>query len=117
MKYYEVRTLNKRITIQKRTLTKDSASNEIEQWQDYYTCYAGTLDAKTDVDTENGEQQSSQKVTFIMRDCQKLHDVMFNTKQYRIAFKDCFFRILTADNFGYTQDKFKISAVIDDERQ
>lgn len=115
MKYYEVRTLNKRITIQKRTLTKDSASNEIEQWQDYYTCYAGTLDAKTDVDTENGEQQSSQKVTFIMRDCQKLHDVMFNTKQYRIAFKDCFFRILTADNFGYTQDKFKISAVVDDE--
>ena len=115
MKYYEIRTLNKRITIQKRTLTKDSASNEIEQWQDYYTCYAGTLDAKTEVDTENGEQQSSQKVTFIMRDCQKLHDVMFNTKQYRIAFKDCFFRILTADNFGYTQDKFKISAVVDDE--
>ena len=115
MKYYEVRTLNKRITIQKRTLTKDSASNEIEQWQDYYTCYAGTLDAKTDVDTENGEQQSSQKVTFIMRDCQKLHDVMFNTKQYRIVFRDYRFRILIADNFGYMQDKFKISAVVDDE--
>lgn len=117
MKYYEVRTLNKRITIQKRTLTKDSASNEIEQWQDYYTCYAGTPDAKTEVGTESGEQQSSQKVTFIMRDCQKLHDMMFNTKQYRIVFRDYRFRILTADNFGYTQDKFKISAVIDDERQ
>ena len=115
MKYYEVRALNKRITIQKRTLTKDSASNEIEQWQDYYTCYAGTLDAKTEVDTENGEQQSSQKVTFIMRDCEKLSDVMFNTKRYRIVFKDYRFRILTADNFGYTQDKFKISAVVDDE--
>ena len=115
MKYYEVRTLNKRITIQKRTLTKDSASNEIEQWQDYYTCYAGTLDAKTDVDTENGEQQSSQKVTFIMRDCQKLHDVMTDTKRYRVMFGNSTFRILTADNFGYTNDKFKISAVVDDE--
>ena len=98
MKYYEVRALNKRITIQKRTLIKDSASNEIEVWQDYYSCYAGTLDAKT-----------------IMRDCEKLYDVMFNTKRYRVVFKDYRFRILTADNFGYTQDKFKISAVIDDE--
>lgn len=115
MKYYEVRTLNKRITIQKRTLTKDSASNEIEQWQDYYTCYAGTLDARTGVGTENGEQQSSQKVTFIMRDCQKLHDVMTDTKQYRVMFGNSTFRILTADNFGYTHDKFKISAVIDNE--
>lgn len=115
MKYYEVRALNKRITIQKRTLIKDSAGNEIEQWQDYYTCYAGTLDAKTDVETDNAEQQNKQKVTFIMRDCEKLYDVMFNTKRYRIVFKDYRFRILTADNFGYTQDKFKISAVIDNE--
>lgn len=115
MKYYEVRALNKRITIQKRTLTKDNASNEIEVWQDYYSCYAGTLDAKTDVETENAEQQSKQRVTFIMRDCEKLYDVMFNTKRYRVVFKDYRFRILTADNFGYTQDKFKISAVIDDE--
>lgn len=115
MKYYEVRALNKRITIQKRTLTKDSAGNEIEQWQDYYTCYAGTLDAKTDVETNNAEQQNKQKVTFIMRDCEKLYDLMFNTKRYRIVFKDYCFRILTADNFGYTQDKFKISAVIDNE--
>ena len=38
-----------------------------------------------------------------------------NTKQYRIVFRDYRFRILTADNFCYTQDKFKISAVIDDE--
>ena len=115
MKNYEVRALNKRITIQKRTLIKDSAGNEIEQWQDYYTCYAGTLDAKTDVETENAEQQSKQRVTFIMRDCEKLYDVMFNTKRYRVVFKDYRFRILTADNFGYTQDKFKISAVIDNE--
>lgn len=115
MKYYEVRALNKRITIQKRTLIKDSAGNEIEQWQDYYTCYAGTLDAKTDVETDNAEQQNKQKVTFIMRDCEKLSDVMFNTKRYRIIFKDYRFRILTADNFGYTHDKFKISAVIDNE--
>lgn len=115
MKNYEVRALNKRITIQKRTLIKDSAGNEIEQWQDYYTCYAGTLDAKTDVETENAEQQSKQRVTFIMRDCEKLDDVMFNTKRYRVVFKDYRFRILTADNFGYTQDKFKISAVIDNE--
>ena len=115
MKYYEVRALNKRITIQKRTLIKDSAGNEIEQWQDYYTCYAGTLDAKTDVETDNAEQQNKQRVTFIMRDCERLYDVMFNTKRYRIIFKDYRFRILTADNFGYTQDKFKISAVIDNE--
>ena len=115
MKYYEVRALNKRITIQKRTLIKDSAGNEIEQWQDYYTCYAGTLDAKTDVETDNAEQQNKQKVTFIMRDCEKLYDVMFNTKRYRVVFKDYRFRILTADNFGYTNDKFKISAVIDNE--
>ena len=96
MKNYEVRALNKRITIQKRTLIKDSAGNEIEQWQDYYTCYAGTLDAKTDVETENAEQQSKQRVTFIMRDCEKLYDVMFNTKRYRVVFKDYRFRILTA---------------------
>ena len=69
MKYYEVRALNKRITIQKRTLTKDNASNEIEVWQDYYSCYAGTLDAKTDVETDNAEQQNKQKVTFTLPCC------------------------------------------------
>lgn len=115
MKNYEVKALNKRITVQKRTLTKDNASNEIEVWQDYYSCYAGTLDAKTDVETENAEQQSKQRVTFIMRDCQKLHDVMTDTKRYRVMFGNSTFRILTADNFGYTNDKFKISAVIDNE--
>ena len=57
----------------------------------------------------------TQKPMFIMRDCEKLYDVMFNTKRYRVVFKDYRFRILTADNFGYTNDKFKISAVIDNE--
>lgn len=115
MKNFEVSSLNQRITIQKRTLIKDEACNEIEGWSDYYSCYSAVLDTKTNVETTNSEQQSKQQVTFVARSCKKLSELICNAKNYRVVFNGYKFNILTADNYGYTHDKFRIVAVVDDE--
>ncbi len=115
MKDYEVSALNQRITIQKREVVKDKACNEVEVWQDYYSCYAGVLNTKTNVEVENAEQQNKQQVTFIARSCKKLEALICNAKDYSIMFKGCRFNILTADNFGYTHDKFKLVVVSENE--
>lgn len=115
MKNYEVSSLNQRITIQKRILIKDEACNEVEDWLDYYSCYSAVLDTKTSVEVSNAEQQSKQQVTFMARSCKKLSELICNTKNYRVLFNGYKFNILTADNYGYTHDKFKIVTVVDDE--
>ena len=36
----DIGKLNKRITIQKLSLTTDEYGNQIQQWSDFYTCWA-----------------------------------------------------------------------------
>lgn len=110
IKNYEVASLNQRITIQKRTLLKDEACNEVEIYQNYYSCYASVLEAKTTVKVDNREQINNQAVTFFVRSCKKVEALINSTKDYQLIYKNMVFDILQADNYGYTHDKFKIIA-------
>lgn len=108
--------MNKRITLQQRNVIKDSACNETEGWQDYYSCYAAVVNAKTDVEVSNAEQQNKQEIVFFMRSCKKVEIIINQAKKFRIVFNGFCFDIKNADNYGYSHDRFKITAVVSNEQ-
>lgn len=103
--------MRSRITIQKRIIVTDDSCNDIPKWNDYYSCYASVSKSKTDVSVKNAEQQNFQAIVFQTRSCKKIENLINNTKEYRVIFKDTAFKILSADNYGYTHDKFSIEVV------
>lgn len=93
--------LNQKIIIQKL--------NESDNcYYDYYTCHSQVnktggneyLIART-VSTKN-------KFTFIVRYCEELKNLQFDTQTYRIIFNNVIFNIIDADDFMQKHTTIKI---------
>ncbi len=71
----DIGRLDKRITIQKRTVTADTKRNQIPEWTDYYTCWAAVNGVSNREYWQAREQHEENIVNFKVRYCN--YDITF----------------------------------------
>ena len=91
----DIGKLNKRITIQKLSLTTDEYGNQIQQWSDFYTCWAA-------VSGINNRE-------YWIRHSKELKDI--NKTDYRIIFDNRIFDISFIDNLQFADSIFILKGI------
>jgi SPP1 family predicted phage head-tail adaptor len=99
--------LNKRITIQKRTVTKVKGV-PTESWDAFYSCsctinslFGTELYKALDIQQEN-------VLNFTIRYAKALDNL--NTKEYRVMWGTRFFNIIATDYYEFMKEKITIKA-------
>ena len=106
----KISRLKNRITIQKSSVEVDEIGNRLEQWQDYYNCYAN-LDTRKQLGNEINVAEiivDHLDITFKIRYSKILENL--NSKEYRIQFKDELYNIKSVDFMNYNYKEIKILA-------
>lgn len=93
--------LNQKIQIQKFNEDNDSYS-------DYYSCHAQVNKTGGNEYLIAGAVSTKNKFTFIVRYCEELKKLQFDTQSYRIIFNGIIFNILDADDFMQRHKTIKI---------
>lgn len=95
--------LDKRITINKRTIEKVKGV-PTDQWNYYYSCWCKILDliGTEKYDAYNVKLENS--IKFKCRLCNKLKDVQFNEKEFQIVWNGRTFNIIFMDMLGGSKD-------------
>lgn len=93
--------LNQKIQIQKLNDNNDS-------YKDYYTCHAQVNKTGGNEYLIAGAVSTKNKFTFIVRYCEELKNLQFDTQTYRIVFNGIIFNILDADDFMQRHKTIKI---------
>lgn len=108
----DIGKMNKRIMIQKQTVTIDAEGNHTSVWQDYFSCYAA-INGVSQRDYWNARQQHEENtVTFRMRCCSALK--LLNTVDYRIVCSGLIYDITGIDNVLFADSVLNIRGVIKD---
>ena len=97
---------NERITFQRNEVYSDKYKNRLQQWTDYFTCfaYASTYAAQEDGDVVTSEERS---VTFECRWCPEL-DIVTSTG-FRILFRGERYNILSVDPMNYQREAIRFT--------
>lgn len=93
--------LNQKIQIQKLNEDNDS-------YNDYYSCHAQVNKTGGNEYLIAGAVSTKNKFTFIVRYCEELKKLQFDTQSYRIIFNGIIFNILDADDFMQRHKTIKI---------
>lgn len=83
--------MNKQIKIQKMNV-------ETEEWKDYYLCFAEVNKASGNEYFNAKTEITKNTYNFKVRYIRKLEDIIFNTNQYRIIYKNKIFNIINVDD-------------------
>lgn len=92
--------LNQKITIQK--------VNDDDIYQDYYVCHAQVNKTGGNEYLVAAAVSTKNKFTFIVRHCEELKTLQFDTQTYRIVFNGIIFNIIDADDFMQRHKTIKI---------
>ena len=97
---------NERITFQRNAVTVDRYKNHVQEWTDYFSCYAyaGTYQADEDEDKVTSEERS---ITFETRWCPELDAV--TSTEYRIVFRGENYNIRSVDMMNYQRQQIRFS--------
>ncbi len=97
---------NVRITFQVNEVYSDKYKNRLQQWTDYFTCfaYANTYTAQEAGETVTSEEKS---VSFDCRWCPELETV--TSTGYRILMGTEKYNILSVDQMNYQKQSIKFT--------
>ena len=102
---------DRRITVEKATVTLDSRHNEVKTWTTFHSCYAGVNPYDEYAQTEERRPDYNTVTEFKIRYCAKAAEIVPET--YRIRYSGAVHRILTATDVNGAHQIIKIKAVID----
>ena len=105
----DIGRLDKRITIQKRTVTADTKRNQIPEWTDYYTCWAAVNGVSNREYWQARQSHEENTVNFKVRFCAALKAL--NTVDYRIVFGGRIYNIEHIDNVLFADSLLNIKGV------
>ena len=97
---------NVRITFQKNEVYSDKYKNRLQQWTDYFSCYAY---ANTYAAEESGNEVITEErsITFECRWCPELETV--TATEYRILFNDDRYDILSVDKMNFQRQTIRFT--------
>lgn len=101
--------MNKRITIQKFTVTQNDNGFDVEEWADYKTIWASANNLFGKEFYAAKAVQAEKTVEFTVRYGKYLENI--DTKNYRIAWNGRFYNITFIDNIQYKNTFVKIKAM------
>lgn len=93
--------LNQKIQIQKLI-------ENTNEYQDYYECHAQVNKTGGNEYLVGGTISTKNKFTFVVRYCNELKTLPFDTQAYRIIFSGIIFNIIDADDFMQNHKTIKI---------
>lgn len=93
--------LNQKIMIQK-------LNEENNSYSDYYTCHSQVNKTSGNEYLIAGAVSTKNKFTFVVRYCEELKNLQFDTQTYRIIFNDIIFNIVDVDDFMQRHKTIKI---------
>lgn len=99
--------LNQRIQIQKAVSKTDEVGNVIQQWQDFYSCFA-SVNTAGGKERQKGDTEEQHSVFFTIRFCNKLSEI--SAVDYRIVFREKTYNIVQIDFADYDGKTVKIKA-------
>lgn len=94
----EIANLNQRIQIQKAVSKTDEVGNVIQQWQDFYSCFA-SIKTTGGKEQQKGDTEEQQTVSFTVRFCKKLAEL--SSVEYRVVFRGKFYNIVAVNFADY----------------
>ena len=103
----DISKLNQRIQIQKAVSKTDEVGNVIQQWQDFYSCFA-SVKTTGGKERQKGDTEEQQTVSFTVRFCRKLAEL--SSVEYRVVFRGKIYNILHVDFSDYGSKTVKIKA-------
>ena len=83
-------------------------NEDTQEYDDYYTCHAQVNKTGGDEYLIAGAVSTKNKFTFIVRYCNELKNLQFDTQSYRIVFSNVVFNIIDADDFKQKHITIKI---------
>lgn len=107
----DISLLNRKIMIQKSTITVDDIGNHTNRWDDFYSCYATISAESPSESTSAGTVVDNTKADFTVRCCRTVLDI--TADEYRILYAGEIYNILGIDhmNFKKKSVKFKCQKV------
>lgn len=103
----DISKLNQRIEIQKGVSKTDEVGNVLQQWQDFYSCFA-SIKTTGGKERQKGDTEEQHSVFFTIRFCNKLSEI--SAVDYRIVFREKTYNIVQIDFADYGRKYIKIKA-------
>lgn len=101
----KVSLLNEKILFQKGVVMSDAIGNRKNDWEDYFSCFATITGEDGDEKSEAGHMVDRASITFTVRYCSRLVDVM--STGFRILFHGEIYNILSVDHMNYKKKSLK----------
>lgn len=107
----DVALLNQQILVQKNEVTVDAIGNHLNQWMDFYSCYATISGESPNESTSAGAVVDNTKADFTVRWCRAVSEI--TADNFRILYAGEIYNILGIDhqNFKKKSVKFKCQKV------
>ena len=107
----DVALLNQQILVQKNEVTVDAIGNHLNQWMDFYSCYATISGESPNESTSAGAVVDNTKADFTVRWCRAVSEI--TADNFRILYAGEIYTILCIDhqNFKKKSVKFKCQKV------
>lgn len=98
----DVALLNRKIKVQKNTVVVDAIGNHINEWVDFYSCYAKSPNENTSA----GTVVDNTKADFTIRWCKAVSE--FTSDKYRVVYADEIYNILGIDHQNFKKKSVKL---------
>lgn len=102
--------LNKRITIEKKTIEIDDLQNQTEKWTEFHKCWSAVNGVSGREYWQAREQHEENAVNFKIRYCKKLDEL--NTTDFRVVFQDKIYDISSIDNVFFADNIVNLKALV-----
>lgn len=102
----DIALLNRRITIQKSTVTADGIGNHILSWEDFYSCHAAISGESPEEDTAAGTIVDNGKADFTVRWCGKASEV--TADKFRVVYSGEIYNILGIDHRNFKKKSIRL---------
>lgn len=106
-----IAAMNVRITFQKNTVTEDEIGNHINEWVDFYTCYATTSTKSGNESEQASITAVSERLYFNVRYSSETAQI--TSDKFRIKLQDRIYNILSVDDMSFKHKSLKLYAELD----
>ena len=102
----DVALLNQKILVQKNEVTVDAIGNHLNQWVDFYSCYATISGESPNESTSSGTVVDNTKADFTVRWCRAVSEI--TADNFRIFYAGEIYNILGIDHQNFKKKSVKL---------
>lgn len=102
----DIALLNRKITVQKNTVTVDEIGNHLTTWEDFYSCHATVSGESPSESTAAGTVVDNTKADFTVRWCKAVSEI--TADGFRIVYDEELYNILGIDHQNFKKKSVKL---------